>query len=131
MVEILFLLSFIALPLSVIGKGVRELSTQKRLKRVGVRVTGVVAAVHRSAGKGSVTTQEVEFQDVLGGRHRFKCRAGMSYSIEGTWVEVYYAPNNPEVARLAETGIAHPCSMIVFGVVLAGSVIWSILAHRY
>ncbi|MEU4052205.1 DUF3592 domain-containing protein [Streptomyces olivaceus] len=130
MVEILFSVSFIALPLFMIGKGVREISTKKRLERVGVRVTGVVTAVHRSADKGSVATQEIEFRDVLGGQHRFKCRAGMSYSIEGAWVEVYYAPNNPKMARLAEKGIAHPCSMIVFGVVMVGSVIWTVVAHR-
>ncbi|MFD0020055.1 DUF3592 domain-containing protein [Streptomyces sp. NPDC058382] len=82
--------------------GAREMWTQGRLRRKGLRVRGRVVGSHQNlASKGRDVSEVIEFHDAQGGRHMFVSRTagGREFPV-GAEVPVRYLPADPEVARM-------------------------------
>ncbi|NLU68225.1 DUF3592 domain-containing protein [Streptomyces sp. HNM0574] len=121
--------------LAVLGFGIREVLTQLRLQREGIRAVGTVVRHHEShsGNSGPSYFAVVEFLDARGGRHTFQAASsGVKGLPVGGPAPVLYRPDDPETARIALTGrrIGDVVLLLTFGTVFTATGIWLLATGR-
>ncbi|WP_329471300.1 DUF3592 domain-containing protein [Streptomyces sp. NBC_01723] len=122
--------------LAVVGAGIHEAVLQRRLRRAGTRVDGLVVRHHRSTGtrgEGVTYTAVVEFTDAQGCSHQFQARtSGVKRLPVGGRAPVRYLPGAPSTARVDLTGKRVESVVLPLGAggLFTAVAIWMLLGGR-
>ena len=118
----------------IIGVGIREALHDRRLRREGVSIEGLVVR-HRSKRQQGKTTYlaVVNFVDAQGNPHEFEAKSsGVKGLPVGGPAPVHYLPGAPKTARLDISGkrLESIITPFVVGIAFTAAGIWGLFTDR-